>query len=226
MCCALVAAAFAVGGCRSARPARTSNPLMLRGTDTGQAPVAAPAAAPDRPAAAGAVVRPGFVLTLTVLVDGRKEIDESGARVSEDGDVRLPLVGPVQVAGLTLNTLREKVTNLYREYFVEPQVSVDFVADTQGGVSPWGTVTVLGRVKNPGNVPLPPTRDLSVVAAIQAAGGFDTSADQGGIRVTRNGPEGRESRRINLKALGTGGTTSGDLLLKDGDVVYIPELMF
>lgn len=204
-------------------------PVALRGAEAGAPAASASGSVPTpAPAAAssGAVVRPGFVLAVNVQVEGRKEIDESAIRVSEDGDIRLPFVGPVSVSGVTLNALREKVTELYREYYVNPQVRVDFVADAKGGVSPWGAVTILGRVKNPGQVALPPTRDLSVVAAIQSAGGFDTSADQGGIRITRNGSAGPEIRKVNLKALGARGRGAGDLLLFDGDVVYVPELMF
>ena len=195
--------------------------LALAGTGCGTTKNPAPP-----PVVPEAVVRSGYVLTIKVQVDGRKEVEESAVRVSEAGEVRLPLVAPVKVAGLTLNELRDKLAASYREYFVNPQVTADFVADDKSGVSPWGTVTVLGRVKNPGHVPLPPTRDLSLLSAIQAAGGFDTSADQGSIRVSRTGPSGAETHTVDLKSLGTQERSSVDLVLRDGDVVYVPELMF
>lgn len=206
---------------RSARVLLAMLGLALTGTGCGTTKHAAPPLVVPE-----AVVRSGYVLTIKVQVDGRKEIEESAVRVSEAGEVRLPLVAPVKVDGLTLNQLRDKVAASYSEYFVNPQVSVDFAADGNSGVSPWGTVTVLGRVKKPGHVPLPATRDLSLVAAIQAAGGFDTSADQGGIRVSRTGPSGAETRKVNLKDLGTQERSTVDLVLRDGDVVYVPELMF
>lgn len=225
---AVLSLAVAGGGCRLVGRGGDPSSVALRG-DRSDSP-AGPAAgyelrAPINPASV-AVVRSGFILTVTVQVDGRKEIDEASVRVSEEGDVRLPLVGSVPVAGLTLTALRDKLTDLYLGYFVRPQVGVDFVVDGKSSVSPWGTVTILGRVKNPGQVALPPTRDLSVVAAIQAAGGFDTSADQGGIRITRRGPAGAETHKVNLRALATGARGGVDVRLVDGDVVYIPELMF
>ncbi len=70
-------------------------------------------------------------------------------RVSNTGDVLLPLVGSVHVAGMKC----EEIQNLFRKKFIDggylkdPQVTV-FVAEyaTQG-------VSVLGEVKNPGIYP-------------------------------------------------------------------------
>lgn len=232
-------AILAVGlGCRSSRRGADARPeIALRGSDSHAAskrPVSAKTAKTDKPdkpkqptnSVSSAVVRPGYVLAVSVQVEGKKEIQESDARVSEEGDVRLPLVGTVAVAGLSLAELREKVAELYRGYFINPQVDVDFVVDGKSGVSPWGTVTVLGRVKTPGQISLPPTGDMSVVAAIQAAGGFDTSADQGGVRISRAGPTGTQTRRVNLKTLGSKGYSAEDLMVRDGDVIFVPEWLF
>ena len=135
---------------------------------------------------------------------------------------RLPLVGTVQAVGLTLDDMGQLLAQLYRNYFVDPRISVDFSADDRQGLKPWGAVTVLGRVKQPGVIALPPTRRLSVVAAIQAAGGFDTSADQANIRITS--PD-AGVRRVNLRHMGRRGAPE-EVDLVDGDIVFVPESIF
>jgi protein involved in polysaccharide export with SLBB domain len=86
---------------------------------------------------------------------------------------------------------------------------------------------VLGRVKEPGRVAIPATRDLTVSGAIQQAGGFAPSAKDSAILVTRSLPDGKtESRTINLKAVGTAGRLEDDIILQAEDVVFVPEAMF
>jgi len=100
----------------------------------------------------------------------------------------------------------------------------------QGGpdaISPWGQVTVLGRVKQPGRVNIPPTKDLTVSAAIQNAGGLDSSAKDSAIRVTRRLDDGTyQTMDVDLRAVGARGARANDLILRDGDVVFVPQMMF
>ena len=173
-------------------------------------------------------LKPGLVISMTVLVAGKKEIDEPAKRISEGGTIVLPLLGELGVADKSLEELQDKVTLAYRQFFVEPQVILEFAQDagTAGG-SPWGFVTVLGRVKTPGRVPVPATRDMTVSGAIQQAGGFAASAKDSGILVTRSLPDGHtESRTVNLRAVGTAGRVEDDIVLEANDVVYVPEAMF
>lgn len=182
-----------------------------------------PAAAPE-----WATLRPGLVVNITVVVAGKKQIDESGRRVSENGSLTLPLLGALAVDGETLDAFTARLTDRYREFFVDPQVIVEFVRNDQtAGISPWGYVTVLGRVKRPGRVDIPPTRDLTVSLAIQQAGGFDTSAKETAIAVTRRLADGRnETRQIDLREIGKRGSVDQDIFLLPDDVVYVPELIF
>jgi len=184
---------------------------------------------PDQdPAPVAVKLRPGLVISLVVLVAGEKEIDEPAKRISESGTVVLPLLGEMDVLDQSLDDFRRRLTARYMRYYVSPEVIVDFVRDTsRDGISPWGFVTVLGRVKTPGRVAIPPTQDLTVSGAIQQAGGFATSARDSAILVTRSLPTGRtETRTVNLKAVGTAGRLEDDIILQADDVVFVPEAMF
>ena len=106
-------------------------------------------------------LRPGLIISMSVLVAGKKEIDEPSKRISDGGTIALPLLGEMDISDLSLNELQAKLTKSYQQYFIEPQVILDFVRDTGAdGISPWGFVTVLGRVKIPGRVAIPATRDM------------------------------------------------------------------
>lgn len=184
---------------------------------------------PDREAGEVPRLRPGMRIHVQVHVAEVLQSRADNVRVSHEGDIALPLVGTVQVKGMTLRQAESMLTEKYRVFYVDPVVRMDFVLDgVTDATSPWGYVTVLGQVKNPGRVNLPPTRDLTVTRAIQLAGGLSTSARQRAVRVTRYGPDGDkpEVLKVNLRKVGAPGARDEDLLLKDGDVVFVPETLF
>lgn len=175
------------------------------------------------PGNAAAIVRPGYALSLRVEVRGKLEVSEPRLRVSEEGELRLPLVGSIKADGLTLLQLRERIAGQYARYFVEPRIDVDFITDDARGIAPWGSVTVLGRVRKPGVVPLPATRTLSVIEAIQSAGGFESSANHRSVRVTNRKAE---SRTLDLRGTELHSLPPESIALEDGDIVYVPERFF
>lgn len=170
----------------------------------------------------------GLTISVSVLVAGKKEIDEPSKRVSDGGTLALPLLGEMPVVDMSLDELQAKLTDRYAKFFLKPQVILDFARDAGSeGLSPWGFVTVLGNVKTPGRVPIPATRDMTVSGAIQKAGGFAPSAKDSAILVTRSLPDGQtEARTVNLHAVGTAGRLEDDIILEANDVVFIPEAMF
>ncbi len=179
------------------------------------------------PETAEPTLRPGLVLTLTVTASGRQEVNEPKRRVSASGTITLPLIGSIKVDGLTIEQLSRDLTKAYAEYLHNPMVDVDFVIDeSAGAVSPWGYVTVLGRVKQPGRIGMPPTLDLSLSMAIQLAGGLDTSAKLKGIKITRKTNGKGKQFHVNLQAVGADGHVESDVKLKAGDIVYVPQRMF
>lgn len=173
-------------------------------------------------------LKPGMALDIRVLVDGDVEIDETAKRVRNDGSLVLPLLGSVAVEQFTLDELTALLEQLYDErYFVNPSVDVEFSPVNDDAVSPWGSVTVLGRVNSPGPVGIPPTRDLTVSRAIKKAGGLDDSARSSAIRVSRARPTGgAQQLQVNLNDVGVNGDQAADILLRPGDIVFVPESIF
>ncbi len=91
-------------------------------------------------------------------------------RVTDSGTVRLPLLGEVHVAGLTVEHVEEQLSEelVERNFVLKPQVTV-FVAEyaTQG-------ITVLGEVNQAGTYPMFGPHRL--FDAISAAGGLTQRA--------------------------------------------------
>ncbi|MDD4869334.1 MAG: polysaccharide biosynthesis/export family protein [Kiritimatiellae bacterium] len=174
------------------------------------------------------LLQAGFMLKIVVLASGKKEVDETEKRVAPSGTITLPLVGTVPVNGMTIRQLSDKLKELYSVYLLDPMVDVDFVlkTDTAGSISPWGYVSVMGRVKKPGRINIPPTRDLTLSMAIQLAEGLDSSAKLTGIKITREIAGKAEQFEVNLQSVGDKGELGSDIKLRPGDVVYVPERVF
>ncbi len=168
---------------------------------------------------------PGYVLNVSVMVAGEKEVDAKNKRIQANGTIELPLLGSVRAAGKTRQEFEDHIQGLYnKSYFVDPRVSVDFVLDDTD-VYPWGYITVLGQVKKPGRVRIPPTRDLTITQAIQKAGGLEKYAKEGAIRITRERDSGPTRLTVDFGKIAAGGGKE-DIVLKHGDVVYVPEVVF
>lgn len=101
-------------------------------------------------------------------------------RVNASGEVSLPLIGPVQVAGLTAQAAEQQIAAKYQEkYLRNPQVSL-FIKEftTQ-------RVAIEGAVTRPGIYPV--TGQLTLLRALALSGGFAPYADINQIVVYRGG---------------------------------------
>ena len=177
----------------------------------------------------GPRIRPGVNLIVQVGASAAPPT-VMNVEVDQNGSITLPylLQAPVVCDGLTLDALKQKLVKAYLEYLRQPMVSVTFGPfDARGGVSPWGTVTVLGEVLRPGPVNMPSTMDLTVTKVLQEAGGCKPYADKTSIRVTRCDKDGNMTRTdVNLNEIGKDGRIDKDMALRAGDVVWVPETWY
>ena len=177
----------------------------------------------------GPRIGPGMSL-IVQIGSSTTETKEMGVLVDQNGDITLPylLKEPVACDGLGLEALKQKLFKAYSVYIRQPQVSVTFGPyDERSGVSPWGTVMVMGEIGNPGPVNMPATMDMTVTKVLQAAGGLKPFADKSRIRVSRCDKDGNITRtRVDLREIGEDGRFDLDMILKAGDVVYVPETWY
>lgn len=83
-------------------------------------------------------------------------------------------------------------------------------------------VFVMGRVTRPGAVRAKLSEGVTLLQAIADAGGLAEGAKEGAVTITRKDASGREKKiKVNLKDILKG--RKKDILLQEGDVVYVPE---
>jgi polysaccharide export outer membrane protein len=183
------------------------------GGETAASPDAPDQLAPSPAAPTEYQVGPGDGLEVTVI--GNDDLSRIPT-VQTNGAIVLPLLGEVQVAGLTVGEIQRKVTNLLaKDYLVNPQVVVK-VREFNSQF-----VTVVGEVKQPGRKPLRGRTRL--IDALVEAGGFTQNAS-GEVVVSRSDgtfPGGEQRLQIRLSG---GNLTVQDQInlempLRNGDII-------
>lgn len=161
------------------------------------------------------VLKPSDVISVEIYQE--EDLNKS-VRIEGDGSVALPLIGKVKVAGMTVAESQGLITDLYnRDYLVDPQVSVLVVS-----FSP-KVVHVLGSVNSPGVVEIPPDRELSLTEAIAAVRGLTRLGNPKKIIIKRLEQDGRSTQmEVNFDRVVTD-PDARDIMLQEGDTVWIPE---
>lgn len=136
-------------------------------------------------------------------------------RVSEDGSISLPLLGRIEVQGLTKDAVEAKVAGLLEaKYLKNAQVSV-FIKEYQSQ-----QVAVIGAVEKPGTYEL--VGRMSLLQVISEAGGFKENASNE-IFVLREGRSGDTATiAIDLKDLLLNGNQKLNIPLMPRDIINVP----
>lgn len=169
------------------------------------------------------LLRTGLTIAIHVTVADKTEVPTQVRLISPENTVMLPFVGVVSCEGMTIRKFREHLTKLYGDYLHDPVVSAEFVT-TGDAESPWGKVRVMGHVAREGWINIPATRDLSLLSALQRAGGVSKGAKRTRVRITRNMPDGtKKVFSADLDKLGEKGDETQDIPLQPGDTVWVAE---
>jgi polysaccharide biosynthesis/export protein len=171
----------------------------------------------DTTDASGYTIGPENVLQIDVYY-GRGEELSRKARVSSKGEITFPLLGEVDVVGLTVGEVEKKIAFLLdKDYIINPQVSV-FIEESS-------TVSILGQVNTPGNYEI--KGKLSVVELISKAGGFTKIAARNDVSVIRTNKNGTKTKiLVKVNDIINKGKEDDDIPLKPGDIVTVPESFF
>ncbi|RDK02777.1 polysaccharide biosynthesis/export family protein [Paraburkholderia lacunae] len=142
--------------------------------------------------------------------NGRISDPIQGFVIDNDGNVQLPYSGSVHVAGLQIDQAQQKIYKEFSRVFVKPQVTVR-VASFRSQ-----QVYVDGEVHTPGAVPINDIA-MNLYEAINRAGGFSPTADQGRMVLVREGT----SYPLNLTRMLELGENPASIVLKSGDLLRI-----
>jgi polysaccharide export outer membrane protein len=139
-----------------------------------------------------------------------------------DGSLNLPVIGPVFVQGLTLQQASNLVSENFSNILRRPIVTLSLLETRPL------TVAIAGEINRPGSYTF--SQDTtsqvpSLTHALQMAGGVTQIADLRQIQIRRilpNGTGTTQTLTIDLWQLVQAGNLQQDLLLRDGDSIFIP----
>ena len=167
----------------------------------------------------------GYILTpndqVAVEVYGEDDLRTNG-RLNGEGNLSVPLLGSIHLAGLTLTQAASKLTELYgRDYLVSPKVNVMLIGYAKRRFS------VLGQVNRPGSFEMPDGSPggIDLLEAIAMAGGYTRIAAPERVNVRRHPATGSDQIfKVNAKRFTKG--SGGSFLVEPGDTVTVGESIF
>lgn len=162
---------------------------------------------------------------LAIVVFDQPELSGKYA-VEIDGSFTFPYIGRVKAGGLTIRAFEHELrTRLGDGFFKDPQIAVSVESYRSQ------RIFITGEVRTPGAFPL--TGELTLLDAIAKAG-FATNDASDEVMVIRSGkgagpaaapaPSGIDSKplvTVSLKALQGGTALAQNILLQDGDTVFV-----
>ncbi|NJL82076.1 MAG: sugar ABC transporter substrate-binding protein [Chloroflexaceae bacterium] len=179
------------------------------------------------PTAAAPIVRPGAPETDYTLGAGdrlRLDIfqveDLSGEYlVLVDGSLSLPLIGRLQVAGLTLAEVNQLASQRYAKFLRYPVVTIVLVQPRPLKVA------IAGEVNSPGSYTITLGQDRqfpTITDLLREAGGITAAAEIRQVQVRRFLKGRDQILTVNLWDLLSQGSLYQDVTLRDGDTVIVP----
>lgn len=210
--------------------AQRYNPGYNREPAATPIPVAPKAAPADLPPTTSTVLRTNSMSALdekkklgsndyvSFRVVEDRDNDSQRLRVSDNGELEVPYIGPIPAEGKTCKELAYNIkAALEREYYYHATVilALDRVSEKSRG-----RVYVYGSVKAQGPQEIPFDETYTVSKAVIRAGGFGDFANKRKVKVSRkNG----EDFTIDLKRVIEDGRPEADMVLQPDDQIYVPQ---
>lgn len=164
------------------------------------------------------IMTPGDQLQIYVLghpdISSTRASSDSSYTVRPDGKLNFPLVGEIDVNGLTVFEFTNLLTKELSEYIINPKITVN--------VAKLGTtrVFVMGEVKNQGMYEL--SKSHRVLDALGAAGGFTQKSAKKDIYLVRKGVREEDRvQKLNILNYMRKGDVNQNVVLQEGDCLFL-----
>lgn len=141
-------------------------------------------------------------------IDASELTTPTGYLVEADGAIQVPFLGRIPAAERAAPDIRADIANRLRKYLPNPQVELRIIEHNARHIS------VIGDVARPNRQALT-SNPLTVIDAINAAGGFAPRANMRGVSILRNG----QAIAVDMDSFLQRGSALP--VLRDGDVVQV-----
>ncbi|QOR62635.1 polysaccharide biosynthesis/export family protein [Sulfurovum sp. ST-21] len=138
-----------------------------------------------------------------------QRMTSKGILVDTAGNITLPLIGKVKVAGLSQTQAADRITKRYKKYLNTPSVYLEVLNKR---------ILVLGEVRKPGVIELDKEK-MTLFEALAHAGDLTDSAVRDNVIILSNDTHGMHIRRVDLTHFDT--MTYASLMLRPNDIVYV-----
>lgn len=138
------------------------------------------------------------------------------ATVNFNGALPYPIIGEIPVAGKSVTQVEQEIRAGLTDYIKDPVVRVSIAS-----LRPQ-KVHVLGELRIPGVYALS-TPNTTLAEAVGMAGGMTVDSRQSGVVVVRSTDTQVQIHTVDFRQIARKGNTAANLVLADGDVVYVPR---
>lgn len=163
------------------------------------------------------LLQPGDLVEVQVY---KEEDMNRTLRISSQGTIALPLIGNIKIADLNISQAENTVEDRLKSYLKNPSVSI-LIKEYANK-----TLSVLGQVKKPSSIPIPPEKNITLLEAITAAGGFTDVAAVSKVKILRMENGVQRAIEVDVSQITKEGNKQLDIPLKPGDVVFVPQSLF
>ena len=111
-----------------------------------------------------------------------------GYSVNDDGDIEIPFVGKVSVAGKTLSETKVTLDSIFKNYLNDAAITVRLVNNF---------ISIIGEVTSPGRYPMTKDR-LNVFEALSMAGDLNLFSNRQKVQLIRPGAYGPVVKEFSL----------------------------
>lgn len=164
------------------------------------------------------ILKPGdsVVIQLKTPAEDAENVTTTYA-VSDRGSIKLPMLEQeIPASGISASTLARRIESAYKaaEIYSAPMINVTLPTVSEGGMVNH-VVNVGGEVRATGEFPL--RQGMTLMAAINKAGGFTEFGNPKKVKLLRNNRE----TVYNMKSINPDG--SNNPILQDGDQIIVPS---
>ncbi|HMW62708.1 MAG TPA: polysaccharide biosynthesis/export family protein [Accumulibacter sp.] len=149
---------------------------------------------------------------LTIPAGSFRTAEQAGTVVAEDGTIFYPYAGVLKVQDKTTSEVRTMLSAKLTKYIEKVQLDVRMVAFRSK------QVYVVGEVAKPGVQPVTDV-PMTVLEAINRAGGLTPEADHSRVLLTRRG----QTYLVDIQAMYDQGSTEQNALLEHGDILNVAD---